>query len=181
MLQRVICSFFCALLELGGKMIEIKYIKDKNEKTRVTLDVMNALPEWFSPPEDIVNKSKIHRDYPFIAAYDGDQTVGFAALKIHNIYTADIYNFGVRREYHRQGIGHQLMEACVQYCKTEQYKYLTVKTLDESAEYEPYNGTRDFYKKEGFYPLEVFTTFWDEENPCLFMIKVLDEVNENDN
>lgn len=55
-------------------------------------------------------------------------------------------------------------------------KFLTVKTLDESAVYEPYNGTRTFYKKEGFYPLEVFTTFWDEENPCLFMVKVMGEV-----
>lgn len=53
---------------------------------------------------------------------------------------------------------------------------MTVKTLDESAVYEPYNGTRAFYKKEGFYPLEVFTTFWDEDNPCLFMVRVISEV-----
>jgi hypothetical protein len=48
-----------------------------------------------------------------------------------------------------------------------------VKTLDESAEYEPYNKTRAFYQKMGFIPLEVFTTFWNEENPCLFMAKYL--------
>ena len=174
-LQSDICSFFCALLEVGGKMIEIKFVEDQEEKTRVTLDIMNALPEWFSPPEDIVNKSVIHRKYPFIAAYDDDTAVGFAMLKIHNIYTADIYNLGVLKEYHRMGIGHQLIMACVQYCVKNDYKFLTVKTLDESAVYEPYNATRVFYKKEGFYPLEVFTTFWDEENPCLFMIKVISE------
>lgn len=101
-------------------------------------------------------------------------------MKIHNEYTADIYNFGVLKEYHRMGIGHQLMEACVQYCNENHYKFLTVKTLDESAVYEPYNGTRAFYKKEGFFPLEVFTTFWDEENPCLFMLKVIGEVREDD-
>ena len=39
----------------------------------------------------------------------------FAALKIHNDYTADIYNLGILREYHRLGIGHQLLEACVEY------------------------------------------------------------------
>ena len=89
-------------------MIEIKFIEDLEEKTRVTLDIMNALPEWFSPPEDIVNKSVIHRKYPFVAAYD-DKAVGFAALKIHNIYTADIYNLGVLREYHRMGIGLKLL------------------------------------------------------------------------
>ena len=137
------------------------------------MEIMNALPEWFSPPEDIVNKSVIHREYPFFVAYDGDKAIGFVALKIHNEYTADIYNLGILKEYHRRGIGHELLEACVRFCREMGYRFLTVKTLDESAVYEPYNGTRAFYRKEGFYPLEVFTCIWDEENPCLFMIKVL--------
>lgn len=154
-------------------MIAIKKVENLDEKTRITLEIMNALPEWFSPPEDIVNKSVIHRGYPFIAVFDGDKAIGFAALKIHNQYTADIYNFGILREYHRMGIGHRLMEACVQYCKENGYSFLTVKTLDESVAYEPYNGTRAFYRKEGFYPLEVFTTFWNEDNPCLFMLKMI--------
>ena len=154
-------------------MIIIKQVEKADEKTRVTLQIMNALPEWFSPPEDIVNKSVIHREYPFFVAYDGDAAIGFVALKIHNEYTADIYNLGILKEYHRRGIGHELMEACVCFCKERGYRFLTVKTLDESAVYEPYNGTRAFYKKEGFYPLEVFTCIWDEDNPCLFMIKVL--------
>ena len=71
-------------------MITIKTVENKDEKTRITLEVMNALPEWFSPPEDIVNKSVIHREYPFIAAFDGSKAVGFAVLKIHNEYTADV-------------------------------------------------------------------------------------------
>lgn len=161
-------------------MVTIKRVEDLDEKTRITLEIMNALPEWFSPPEDIVNKSVIHREYPFIAAYDRGKAVGFAVLKIHNRYTADVYNLGVLRDYHRTSIGHQLMVSCVQYCKENHYRFLIVKTLDESAVYEPYNGTRAFYKKEGFYPLEVFTCVWDEDNPCLFMVKVISEVKEND-
>lgn len=154
-------------------MITFKEVKKSDEKTRITLEIMNALPEWFSPAEDISNKSVIHREYPFFAAFDGNKAIGFAVLKIHNQYTAEIYNFGVLREYHRKGIGHQLMAVCVEYCKEKHYKFLTVKTLDESAIYEPYNGTRAFYRREDFYPLEVFTCVWDEENPCLFMVKVL--------
>ena len=154
-------------------MIKIEYVNDVEEKTRVTLEVMNALPEWFSPPEDIVNKSVIHSKYPFFVAYDGHKAVGFVALKIHNEYTADIYTLGLLKEYHRMGIGHQIIEVCVEFCRENGYKFLTVKTLYESEEYEPYNATREFYKKVGFYPLEVFTTFWDEENPCLFMVKVI--------
>jgi len=157
-------------------MTEIRKIKNPDKKTEITLRIMNALPEWFSPPEDIAEKAVIHRDYPFFAAFCGDEAVGFSALKIHNEYTADVYTFGVLKEYHRKGIGHSLMQACVDYCRDNGFKFLTVKTLDESAVYEPYNATRAFYKKEGFYPLEVLTTFWDEDNPCLFMIKTIDEV-----
>ncbi len=154
-------------------MITIKMVDNPDEKTRITLEIMNALPEWFSPPEDIISKSVIHRDYIFITAFEDERAIGFAALKIHNRYTVDIYNFGILREYHRQGIGRRLMGACVQYCEKNHYLFLTVKTLDESAIYEPYNATRAFYKKEGFYPLEVFTCIWDEENPCLFMVKTI--------
>jgi ribosomal protein S18 acetylase RimI-like enzyme len=160
---------------LGGlEMIEIREILNQDMKAQITLEIMNALPDWFSPPEDIIRKSEIHRDYPFFSAFDGKKAVGFVALKVHNIYTADIFNIGILKEYHRQGIGHQLVDACISYCKRNSYKFLTVKTLDASAIYEPYNRTRSFYQKEGFYPLEVFTTIWDEENPCLFLLKVIE-------
>ena len=33
--------------------------------------------------------------------------------------------------------------------------------------------THRFYAAEGFVPLEVLPTLWDEENPCLPMAKVL--------
>ncbi len=86
-------------------MIRIENVENKDEKTRVTLEIMNALPEWFSPPEDIERKSKIHREYPFMAVYDDERAIGFVAIKKHNHYTAEIYNFGILRDYHGNGIG----------------------------------------------------------------------------
>ena len=154
-------------------MIKIKNVEQPDEKTAITLKIMHSLPSWFSPPEDIESKAIIHREYPFFAAFDDDIPVGFIALKIHNEYTADIFNMGILETYHRQGIGRRLLEAIEMYCKENGYHYLTVKTLDSSVEYEPYERTRSFYKKVGFIPLEVFTTFWNEENPCLFMAKYL--------
>jgi len=151
----------------------IKHVQDPDEKTAVTLKIMHSLPAWFSPPEDIDKKAVTHRDYPFIAAYDGEAPIGFVALKIHNEFTADMYNLGVLEQYHRRGVGRGLVEAAEKYCMDGGYVYLTVKTLDSSAEYEPYERTRAFYRKMGFIPLEVFTTFWNEENPCLFLAKYL--------
>lgn len=155
--------------------MKIKTVTHPDEKTAVTLKIMHSLPAWFSPPENIEKKSVIHRDCPFIAAYDGEDAVGFLALKIHNEYTAEILNLGVLEQYHRQGIGRCLIEYSERYCKDNGYTYLTVKTLDSSAVYEPYERTRVFYLKRGFIPLEVFMTFWNEENPCLFMAKWLGE------
>ena len=76
-------------------------------------------------------------------------------------------------EYHRQGLGRRLIDAAEQYCRTNGYVYLTVKTLDASAGYEPYGRTRAFYRAMGFIPLEVLPMFWDKDNPCLFLAKYL--------
>lgn len=48
-----------------------------------------------------------------------------------------------------------------------------VETLSEKAEYAPYEKTRLFYEGVGFEPLITLTDMWDEENPCLIMIKTL--------
>jgi ribosomal protein S18 acetylase RimI-like enzyme len=153
--------------------IIIKIVENMDDKTTITLKIMHSLPAWFSPPEDIERKAVTHREYPFIVAFDDNAPIGFVALKIHNQYTADIFNLGVLESYHRQGIGRSLIETAERYCVDNGYLYLTVKTLDSSAEYEPYERTRAFYRKMGFIPLEVFKTFWNEENPCLFMAKWL--------
>jgi len=43
-------------------------------------------------------------------------------------------------------------------CADNAYLYLTVKTIDSSVEYDPYDKTLAFYQKMCFIPLEVFTT-----------------------
>lgn len=154
-------------------MFEVREIHDKDLKTHITLEIMNTLPDWFSPPEDIKKKSVIHRDMPFFVAFDGDRAIGFIALKMHNQYTMDMYNLGVLKEYHRQGVGRAMLKAVEDYGRRNGFKFITVKTLDASAQYEPYEQTRAFYLKNGFYPLEVFPLFWNEENPCLFMAKYI--------
>jgi len=146
---------------------------DKELKTSITLKIMNSLPKWFSPPEDIRKKSVLHREMPFFAAFHENQVIGFIVLKIHNEYTAEIFNLGVLEEYHRQGVGHALLTAAENYCKENGHKFITVKTLDSSVDYEPYERTRAFYRKNDFYPLEMFPLYWNEENPCLFLAKYI--------
>lgn len=154
-------------------MIEVRELTDADAKCLITKRIMHALPEWFSPPEDIEKKADTHRNYPFFVAVNNSEPVGFLCLKIHNKDTADIFNLGVLKDYHRQGVGSQLVSLAEDFLRHRGFRFLTVKTLDSSAEYEPYERTRNFYKKMGFTALEVFTTFWNEENPCLFLAKDL--------
>ena len=154
-------------------MAVVNEIYDKDIKQEISLKIMHAIPKWFNPPEDIDKKSIVHRDYPFFAVYDNDSAVGFLTLKIHNEFTADIFNMGVLEEYHGNGFGTALVRAAEKYCVENNFKFLTVKTLDGSVNYEPYERTRSFYAKMGFIPLEVFKTFWDEDNPCLFLAKYI--------
>ncbi|MBE5801496.1 MAG: GNAT family N-acetyltransferase [Clostridiales bacterium] len=159
-------------------MITVKEIVSGAQKEAITIHIMGSLIEWFSPAEDIPVKAKQHREMPFFAVFDGEECIGFAALKPHNRHTAEIYNLGVLKAFHQQGAGRLLVNACVQYCLKRSMTFLTVKTLDESADYEPYQRTRTFYRKEGFLPLEVMPTYWNEENPCLFLAKVVDRLTD---
>jgi ribosomal protein S18 acetylase RimI-like enzyme len=108
---------------------------------------------------------------PFFAVYDGENAIGFVAIKPHGDYSAEVCVMGVLKEYHGQGIGRSLIDICIDYCKKNRIEFLTVKTLDESRESESYRKTRLFYQAMGFKKLETFPLLWDEDNPCLFMAK----------
>lgn len=104
---------------------------------------------------------------------DGDAPVGFAALKRNNDYTTELFVIGVVPAYHRQGIGKRLIAQCMEHCRGQNMRFLTVKTLDESAGSSHYDRTRAFYLAMGFIPLEVFPELWDPHNPCLLMVMPL--------
>ena len=152
-------------------MIEINEILEPLSKSQICNDILRALPSWFGIESSIVEYVNDVQDMPFYTAYDNDRPVGFAAIKRHNDYTAEVCVMGVLKEYHRKGIGRRLIALCEEYCASNKMPFLTVKTLDESRESKSYEKTRKFYLSVGFLPLEVFPLLWDESNPCLFMAK----------
>jgi len=151
--------------------IVLKEVLGAEEKSAICNSVLRALPSWFGIEESIVDYVEQVKMLPFIAAYDGGNPVGFVAIMNHTPYASEICVMGVLKEYHREGIGRSLVIACEKYCREKKQEYLTVKTLDESRESKSYEKTRLFYLSMGFKPLEVFPTLWDEDNPCLLLIK----------
>lgn len=153
--------------------VEIKKTEVSRQKEHICDTILRALPEWFGIESAIADYVRDTSSMAFWAAFDKDIPVGFVALKEHNAYTAEIYTMGILKDYHRQGIGRQLIQHCESFCTEKGIEYLTVKTLDESREDLSYAKTRSFYESVGFRPLEVFPLLWGKDNPCLFLAKYL--------
>ncbi len=110
---------------------------------------------------------------PTLLVNDGENVIGFLTVKMHFPQSAEIHCMAIHPDYHRQGIGRQLIQELENHLLSQDVKLLQVKTVSEARECPAYAKTRDFYHSVGFVPLEVFPTMWDESNPCLVMVKPL--------
>jgi ribosomal protein S18 acetylase RimI-like enzyme len=155
---------------LEYKIIEIK---DNIKKSEYTDIILRKLPEWFGNENSIKNYVETVCELPFWAAFDNNNCIGFFSCKIHYNRTGDIYVCGIDPKYHGKGIGALLYMELEKYCIKNGCEYIIIKTLSEIAEYEPYSKTKKFYLKMGFKELLTLTEMWDENSPCLIMIKVL--------
>lgn len=151
--------------------VHIRKVKNEDSKADIVEEVLYDLPEWFGLPESTRNYINESRELPCFVAYADEETLGFITLKPTSDATAEIHAMGVKKEYHRYGIGKMLYEAFEDEAK-KKFTYAQVKTVDEGY-YESYDQTVAFYKSMGFVKLEVFPTMWDEWNPCLVMVKKL--------
>lgn len=154
--------------------MDIKSIESAEDKARICKSIIEELPEWFD--------EQGRRDYvvgivdtKVWAYFIDEKPAGFISVKSNNEFTSEVYVLGVLKTYHRSGVGSQLIEAACDDLASANIKLLVVKTLDESADYEPYNQTRNFYLKHGFIPIDVYKKIWNEENPCLLMAKVINK------
>ena len=148
----------------------IEKIADANLKSEITTKILRQLPEWFGIEYYVNEYIKSVQNLPFFAYLINNEYVGFIALEAKTDINLNIHVFGVLEAYHRQGIGKKLIQESVKYAKENNYKYLTVKTVDDVVDDESYRKTRAFYYAMGFERLEVFPTLWDEVNICLMMI-----------
>ncbi len=146
-------------------------IQSTDEKMKITDQILHNLPQWFGNEDALLVYVEGVKDKPLFAAYYNDELAGFISLKINNAYTAEIYVMGLFEKYFRLGIGKELLYKSEQYLRENNYRFLMVKTLADSCDYEPYKRTRTFYSSVGFYPLDELIEIWDKDNPCLIMIK----------
>jgi ribosomal protein S18 acetylase RimI-like enzyme len=142
-------------------------------RTDVCEPILRSLPDWFGIERSIVQYLKDMETMPTLVAKTASEAVGFLTLKKQNDYSAEIHVIAVSPEAHRCGVGKRLLEAAENILRRDGIEYLQVKTRGPSKPDEHYERTRAFYMAVGFRPLEEFTDLWDENNPCLVMVKKL--------
>lgn len=150
----------------------IKEIIDENQKEMISTSILHNLSEWFGLPKS-TNAYIMHsKKLPFFASLDNHQPVGFIVLKETSSYTIEIYVMGVKKEYHKQGIGKKLLLVAEEYARSKGYLFIQVKTVKQGI-YPEYDITNHFYQKMGFLEFECIETLWDAWNPCQIYIKSL--------
>ena len=143
----------------------IRFIEDTEEKKKISREVLEALREWFEVDESREQFIRESADQPFWASFEGEDPAGFLCLKQTGRETMELAVMGVKKEYHRHGIGRRLFAAAKDYAAAKGYSFIQVKTV-RSGMYEDYDRTNEFYKSLGFKELEVFEEYWDAANPC---------------
>ena len=101
--------------------MDIKQIHSDKEKENITRMILESLPEWFGISEARETYIAGSQDKPFFCALDGESTVGFLYLKETGRHTVELAVMGVRKEYHRKGIGGALFDAAKKEAKKQGY------------------------------------------------------------
>ena len=150
----------------------VTQISVADRKRTIAREVLEDLPEWFGIPESREEYIRESANLPFFAAMEGAEVLGFMSMKETSSFTCEIYVTGVKKRVHRCGAGRTLFSAFETYGREHGYRLIQVKTIAPGY-YPEYDATVAFYRNIGFLPLEILPTLWDENNPCLILVKPL--------
>lgn len=150
----------------------VRPVTDADQKAACVAEVLHDLPAWFGIPESTAAYVADSREQQVWIAAHEEELFGCIALKPTSAVTAEIAVMGVKRDYHRCGVGKALFDALCAGAREAGYQFLQVKTVQEGR-YPAYDRTNAFYRSLGFQPLECFPTLWSETNPCQVYIRAL--------
>ena len=150
----------------------IRRVEEAGQRPAVARCVLEALTDWFGVEESREAYIRDSRDMEMFAAFEDGEPVGFACLRETGAATVELAVMGVLREYHRRGLGRQLVRAAIDHARQAGYRFMQVKTVKMGV-YEDYDATNRFYRSMGFQEFEVFPRLWDEANPCQVYVMAL--------
>jgi ribosomal protein S18 acetylase RimI-like enzyme len=139
--------------------------------------IIASLGDWFGNEEGIRQASNAVRSQSGLVIDDAMSVVGFATWVKHSEEAAEITWMAVHRQHRHEGHGSALIAQLCSILRDEGVSLLSVKTLGSDSGDPWYAETRAFYEAHGFRPLMELPDLWDQENPCLVMVRVLDALH----
>lgn len=135
--------------------------------------ILGALPTWFGIQESVEDYVAVADRSPTVIASLSGNDIGVVTLVHHSPYASEVYVMAILPDYHRRGIGRQMLNHVEDHLARTGVEFLQVKTLSAKHPDEGYEKTRPFYLSYGFRPLEEFPNLWGPGNPALQMIKAV--------
>jgi N-acetylglutamate synthase-like GNAT family acetyltransferase len=143
------------------------------DRAAIARSILEGLPEWFGIQKAREEYIERAGELPMLAVSIGTEIIGFLSIANKTRVSSEIFVMGVRRDWHRRGVGKCLFNAVEADVAASGIRYLIVKTLSDKPRNASYLLTRQFYASIGFEPIDELPELWGPDNPCLLMLKPL--------
>ena len=145
------------------------------EDLKPCLEIVRALPDFFT--EDVPDR--VRRDlarHDGWVTLDGERVVGFVVVDRRSPRAAEILWIAVEPGRRNAGFGSRLLDDVFATLGDQGVALVEVKTLDPSADYEPYEATHAFYERNGFVQIDCIEDLpgYGSENPAAILVAALD-------
>jgi GNAT superfamily N-acetyltransferase len=136
--------------------------------------IVRGLPDYFTDdvPAKIADDLGAHHSW--VITKD-DAVVGFAVVEYRSPRAAEILWLAVRDDQRKQGVGARLLEHVLGALAGDNVALIETKSLDASADYEPYVATRAFWERHGFVHIDTIDPLpgWPPGNPAAIYVCAL--------
>jgi ribosomal protein S18 acetylase RimI-like enzyme len=140
--------------------------------------VVAALADYFTPSthDDVRHDAGTHATW--VAEADDGRVVGFVLAPRRFAHAAEITFAAVMPERRNHGVGTALVERALAELAADGVTIVEVKTLDASANYEPYVATRAFWERRGFVQIDCIDPLpgWQPGDPAAIYVRGIGRV-----
>ena len=135
--------------------------------------ILRSLPDYFDDHALEQAPLDVRRHGAWLLE-DAGRLVSFLVAERRS-RVAEILWIATHPDAQRRGHGTHLLEHALARLHDEGVVLVEVKTLDASADYEPYEVTRRFYERMGFVHLDTIDPYaaWEPGNPCAIYVAPL--------
>jgi len=138
------------------------------------VSIVRELSDYFTDdvPDKVMTDLEAHQGW---IVTDAGRLVGFAIVDRRSGRSAEILWIAVRRAAQGSGVGTALVNHLLNELAGDGLQLVEVKTLDHTANYEPYAATRAFWEHRGFVHIDTIDPLpgWQAGNPAAIYVAAL--------